>query len=522
MKSITGKTIKLLPYQEKIISKIKEGKDYILCGPTGSGKTIIAYYFSGILDPDSFNSTYHKVIICSPLKALSNERYLELKNAGLDVGIETGDIKINESARILCVTQEIYLLKYHTIRNCRVIIDEFHYMFSENERTKSYMDSICKTSKSSNILLLSATIASVNEIKEHLNLLSNRDFNIITWTDRPVPIEYDFDGIELKNVKNSIIFSFSVKNIEIIKNNLLKFKKDIAGKDIINTAEKWKCVPNTEWFKGIGIYHGKLLPKYKHCIEELYRNEYIDNIIGTDALALGVNLPAKTVIFSTFKKQSLTSEYLSVSLFQQLSGRAGRYGYHKKGIVTYTGNLKDQFIKYTKRKLEKPIIQPIIDIATVLKNNCLEKEIQEITNYIYPRKNIDNYIKILLSDYYANLELIQQIADQSINSKLFIHFIKNYYISEFNILENIEIFLSIINILCKNSGILLLDDFLENMKFTESILQKYFNYDGLTIRFFLLLKRLVEELIKNQEILIDYENYFEDNINMLDHTVLNL
>ena len=68
----------------------------VLSAPTGSGKTLVAYLWAGILNYDGSINTKPeaaKIIFTAPIKALSNERYLDLRKMGLDVGIETGDFK---------------------------------------------------------------------------------------------------------------------------------------------------------------------------------------------------------------------------------------------------------------------------------------------------------------------------------------------------------------------------------------------------------------------------------------------
>lgn len=128
MKSITENEITPLKFQNKILQKITKEGDYLITAPTGSGKTLFAYGYCGILDKSYLeNKKINKIIFTAPIKALSNERYRELKKEGYDVGIETGDVKSNTNAKILCVTQEILLEKYQDIKNCYIIIDEIHY-----------------------------------------------------------------------------------------------------------------------------------------------------------------------------------------------------------------------------------------------------------------------------------------------------------------------------------------------------------------------------------------------------------
>ncbi|MCL2767847.1 MAG: DEAD/DEAH box helicase, partial [Synergistaceae bacterium] len=63
----------------------------VLSAPTGSGKTLVAYLWAGILNEDGYvQDTKERIIFTAPIKALSNERYMDLRRMGLDVGIETG------------------------------------------------------------------------------------------------------------------------------------------------------------------------------------------------------------------------------------------------------------------------------------------------------------------------------------------------------------------------------------------------------------------------------------------------
>lgn len=126
----------LYKWQEKALETIA-GKNAILSAPTGSGKTWVAYIWAGMMNRDGTpRMPEGRVIFTAPIKALSNERYLELKSIGFDVGLETGDFKKNAGAEVLCCTQEIYTLKYAHIPGQKVIIDEFHFIFNDPERAR--------------------------------------------------------------------------------------------------------------------------------------------------------------------------------------------------------------------------------------------------------------------------------------------------------------------------------------------------------------------------------------------------
>lgn len=146
----------------------------------------------------------NRIIFTAPIKALSNERYLDLKNMGLDVGIETGDFKKNIDAPILCCMQEIYTNKYANIPNNRVIIDEFHYITTDPihyittdpKRARAYIDGIIRTHKDSKLLAMSATFGEPAKVKQYLSRISGRKFTQYCTNQR---------ATELIVVDNSII-----------------------------------------------------------------------------------------------------------------------------------------------------------------------------------------------------------------------------------------------------------------------------------------------------------------------------
>ncbi len=161
------------------------GKSGVLPAPTGSGKTWVAYLWAGILDREGrIHTPPERVIFTAPIKALSNERYLDLRSLGLDVGLETGDFKKNEGASVLCCTQEIYTLKYAGRPGIRLVVDEFHYIFSDSERARTYIDGIRATAPEVPILVMSATFGGPRSVQRYLSRITNRPFVLHESVDR--------------------------------------------------------------------------------------------------------------------------------------------------------------------------------------------------------------------------------------------------------------------------------------------------------------------------------------------------
>ena len=104
--------------------------------------------------------------------------------------------------------------------------------------------------------------------------------------------------------------------------------KRLAEEDKINNYE---IIDNAR--KGIAGYYSALLPKEKLFIEKCFEQGMIDTVVGTDALALGVNFPVENVIFAQLAKYY--DGPINKNLFEQLAGRAGRKGFFDEGHVYY-------------------------------------------------------------------------------------------------------------------------------------------------------------------------------------------
>jgi Superfamily II RNA helicase len=86
--------------------------------------------------------------------------------------------------------------------------------------------------------------------------------------------------------------------------------------------------------RGIAYHHAGLLPSLKEVIEQLFTSRLIKLIFTTETFALGINMPAKTVIFDELRK--FYGHYyanLRCRDYYQMAGRAGRRGIDTEGFV---------------------------------------------------------------------------------------------------------------------------------------------------------------------------------------------
>ena len=86
--------------------------------------------------------------------------------------------------------------------------------------------------------------------------------------------------------------------------------------------------------KGIGVHHGGLLPILKETIEILFQESLIKVLFATETFSIGLNMPAKTVVFTQVTKwDGVKRRPITCSEYIQMAGRAGRRGLDARGLV---------------------------------------------------------------------------------------------------------------------------------------------------------------------------------------------
>ncbi len=84
--------------------------------------------------------------------------------------------------------------------------------------------------------------------------------------------------------------------------------------------------------RGIAAHHAGMLPTFKECVEELFQRGLCKVVFATETLALGINMPARTVVIEKLTKWNGESHAdITPGEYTQLTGRAGRRGLDVEG-----------------------------------------------------------------------------------------------------------------------------------------------------------------------------------------------
>jgi ATP-dependent RNA helicase DOB1 len=152
-----------------------------------------------------------------------------------------------------------------------------------------------------------------------------------------------------KNFHPVIVFNFSKRECEnlALKTSSMAFnapdEKAMVDKVFENglsgLSEEDRKLPQIAHIqpllrKGIGVHHSGLLPILKEIIEILFQEGLIKVLFATETFSIGLNMPARTVVFTQVTKwDGVKRRPLTSSEYIQMAGRAGRRGLDDRGIV---------------------------------------------------------------------------------------------------------------------------------------------------------------------------------------------
>ena len=157
------------------------------------------------------------------------------------------------------------------------------------------------------------------------------------------------DKLERMSLLPAITFIFSRVGCDAAVKQCLqagiKLTSADERKEIVETANRYtqnlaqedlEVLNHSEWLaaleRGIAAHHAGLLPSFKSAVEDLFQRGLVKAVFATETLALGINMPAKTVVLEKLVKYNGEAHVpITPGEFTQLTGRAGRRGIDIEG-----------------------------------------------------------------------------------------------------------------------------------------------------------------------------------------------
>ncbi|MEX1908543.1 DUF3516 domain-containing protein [Janibacter sp. Y6] len=345
-----GRGITLYPHQEEAALALLADEHVVISTPTGSGKSLVATAaIAHALSQDKV------AFYTAPIKALVSEKFFDLcaTFGAQDVGMLTGDASVNPDAPIIVCTAEV--LANMALREGRaadvglVVMDEFHY-YSEPERGWAWQVPLL-TLVDAQMLLMSATLGDTSRFVEDLEARTGRDVTVVSDAPRPVPLTFTWSTTPLQDTIEDLVEwdRVPVYVVHQTQANAAEHARTLSSTKLLTPAERDAVAAEIAGFrfsagfgrtlsallrKGIGVHHAGMLPRYRRLVERLAQQGKLKVICGTDTLGVGINVPIRTVLFTSLTKfDGRRHRVLRVREFLQVAGRAGRAGYDTQGFV---------------------------------------------------------------------------------------------------------------------------------------------------------------------------------------------
>ncbi len=312
-------------------------------GPTNSGKTYEAMKKLELADTGYY---------LAPLRLLALEGYEGLKSKGIESSLITGEEQIIDD-NATHISSTIEMLNFEVdVDVC--VIDEVQ-MIDDRDRGWAWANAIIGAPAKEIIMTGSinsreAIVSLAEYLGEELEIIEFERKNPLTLLEFPTASRDVEEG--------SAIIAFSRRDV-------LKLKQEFA-RDF-----------------SVSVVYGNLSPEVRREEARRFREGETQLLIATDAIAMGMNLPIKTILFSKAEKfDGITQRNLFPSEVHQIAGRAGRYGLSEEG---YVGALNIETLKIVKKNFTKPArviaipfkvmanLEHIKLVGKILEENSLEE-----------------------------------------------------------------------------------------------------------------------------------------------------
>ena len=392
-----GAEFELDAFQEEAVQAIAAGESVLVAAPTGAGKTVVAEYAVEFALKRGERVVYTAPIKALSNQKFRDFRSRFGDQVGIMTGDVTINPTAPALIMTTEIFRNALFAETGRFDDVRFLIfDEVHYI-NDLERGTVWEESIIFAPHGTQFVCLSATMPNVDELAAWISEVRGTQVRVVREEQRPVPLQshvycgdrvvpldrlekcmrprpqlkfkrHDdrasrnrttraqrtaesndsvIDVLEERDQLPCIFFCFSRAACETnawrsLERNLLTeiereqvtdlyrglcVQYDMTGERLAHEFEQLVT-------RGVAFHHAGMLPTIKEIIERLFSSGLIKLLFTTETFAVGVNMPARTVVFESLRKfDGVTFGYMESREFHQMSGRAGRRGMDEAGQV---------------------------------------------------------------------------------------------------------------------------------------------------------------------------------------------
>ena len=148
--------------------------------------------------------------------------------------------------------------------------------------------------------------------------------------------------------------------------------------------------------RGVAAHHAGLLPVFKETVEELFSAGLVKVVYATETLALGINMPARTVVLESLRKWNGSAHVtLSPGEYTQLTGRAGRRGIDVEGhaVVLAADDVEPATVSSLASRRTYPLVsafRPTYNMAVNLLERMPRARVREVLEESFAQFQADH------------------------------------------------------------------------------------------------------------------------------------
>ena len=171
--------------------------------------------------------------------------------------------------------------------------------------------------------------------------------------------------------------------------------------------------------RGLAAHHAGLIPAFKQTVEELFVRGLVRAVFATETLALGINMPARTVVLERLTKYNGESHVdVTPGEYTQLTGRAGRRGIDIEGhaVVVWTPEvdpLRVAGLASTRTYPLRSSFRPSYNMAVNLVDQMGRPDARELLDASFAQFQADRGVAGLLAQIRRNEDTLRQYAKET-------------------------------------------------------------------------------------------------------------